>query len=196
MKLGAGSSNFFIVTAVLFEDHEEASECDARINEIRAELGLSAHYEFHFNKSDKRIRIQFLEKVATFDFFYLAVVVDKPKLRNPRFQEKESLIKYASALVFEDSKPYLKDAIVVIDANGSKDFRNRLSTYLKKRVKDDAGHGLIKKVKTARSHGNNLVQLADMVSGAVWRSFRQQDGSYRQLIAARELNVRVWPKSA
>ena len=129
-------------------------------------------------------------------FFYLAVVVDKPKLHNPAFQKKESLIKYASGLVFENAKPHLKDAIVVIDANGSKDFRNQLSKYLKKRVKDDVGYRVVKKVKTARSHGNNLVQLADMISGAVWRSFKQQDGSYRGLVSARELRVQVWPKSA
>ena len=184
------------MTAILFEDHDEANECDARINAIRTELGLSPHYEFHFNKSDKRIRNQFLEKVAPFEFFYLAVVVDKPKLRNPAFQKKESLVKYASGLVFENAKPHLKDAIVVIDANGSRDFRNQLSKYLKKRIKDDAGYRLVKKVKTARSYGNNLVQLADMVSGAVWRSFKQQDGSYRGLVSARELRVQVWPKSA
>ena len=149
MKLGAGSSDLFIVTAVLFADHDEANECDARINAIRTELGLSPNYEFHFNKSDKRIRSQFLEKVAPFDFFYLAVVVDKPKLHNPAFQKKESLIKYASGLVFENAKPHMKDAIVVIEANGLKDFRNQLSKYLKKRVKDGVGYRVVKKVKTS-----------------------------------------------
>lgn len=196
MKLGAGSSDLFIVTAVLFEDHDEANECDHGIDGLRVELGLSPHYEFHFHECDKRIRSQFLEKVAVFGFFYLAVVVDKPKLRNPGFQFKESLVKYASGLVFENAKPHLKNAIVVIDASGSKNFRNQLAMYLKKRIKDDNGYRLVKKVKTARSHGNNLVQLADMVSGALWRSFKHQDGSYRALVAARELNVRVWPKGA
>ncbi len=71
-----------------------------------------------------------------------------------------------------------------------------ISKYLKKRVKDDVGYRVVKKVKTARSHGNNLVQLADMISGAVWRSFKQQDNSYRELVSARELRVQVWPKSA
>jgi hypothetical protein len=41
-----------------------------------------------------------------------------------------------------------------------------------------------------------IALLADMVSGAVWRSFKQKDGSYRELISARELKVQVWPKSA
>lgn len=193
MKLGEGSSEFFIVTAVLFEDHDEANHCDQRINLIRTELGLSDHFEFHFNKCNTAIRHSFLEKVAPFDFFYLAVVLNKPKLRSPGFRVKESLIKYTSGLVFENAKPHLRDAIVVVDASGSKDFRNQLSKYLKKRIKDDGGYRLIKKVKTSRSQGNNLIQLADMVSGAVWRSLKHQDESCRQLISHRELRVQVWP---
>jgi hypothetical protein len=194
MKLSAGSSEFFVVTAVLFEDHDEANQCDERINLIRTEIGLSEHYEFHFSKSSKAVRCNFLKKIASFDFFYLAVVLNKPRLYSPGFQVKESLIKYTSRLVFENAKPYLRDAIVVIDASGSKDFRNQLSRYLKKRIKDDGGHGLIKKVKTSRSNGNNLIQLADMVSGAIWRWFKHQDTSYRSLVSHRELRVQMWPK--
>jgi len=139
------------------------------------------------------IRSQFLEKVAPFGFFYLAVVLNKLKLYGPGFQVKESLVKYASGLVFQNAKPYLRDAIVVIDGSGSKDFRNQLSMYLKKRIMDDGGGRLIRKVKTSRSDGNNLMQLADMVSGAIWRSFKHQDASLRRLISLRELRVQVWP---
>ena len=193
MKVAQGASKFFVVTAVLFEDRDEANQCDERINLIRTELGLSEHFEFHFNKCSQSIRRAFLEAMAPYSFFYLAVVVNKTKLHSPAIAIKESLIKYSTRLVFENAKPYLRDAIVVVDASGSKDFRNQLSRYLKKRIKDDNGARVVKKVKTARSAGNNLLQLADMVSGAVWHSFKHQDVSHRQLIAHRELRVQVWP---
>lgn len=194
MKLNEGSSEFFIVTAVMFEDHDEASRCDERIGQIRTERGLPSHFEFHFSKCRNDIRCDFLKKVATFDFFYIAVVLNKPKLYGPGFQFKESLVKYTSRLVFENAQPYLSNAIVVIDGSGTKDFRNQLSMYLKRRIKDDNGSRLIKKVKTSRSDGNNLVQLADMVSGAVWRANAHQDDAYRQIVAHRELRVQVWPR--
>lgn len=193
MKLGAGSSGFFVITAILFEEHDEAHRCDGRINEVRAELGLGEHFEFHFSKCKTVVRKRFLQAAAVFDFFYLAAVVDKAKLRNPAFQKKESLIKYASGLVFENAKPFLGNATVVIDASGSKDFRNQLSRYLKRRAKNQHGQALIKRIRTSRSRGDNLIQLADMVSGAVWRSFTRGDSSYRQLVSARELKVQVWP---
>jgi hypothetical protein len=200
MKLGTGSSGLFVVTAVVFEDHSEADRCDERINEIRAELGFPARYEFHFNQCIKKVREAFIERVAPFDFFYLAVVVEKGRLnipaKNPASQFKELVIKYAAALVFENAKPYLQDAIVSIDASGSRDFRNQLARFLIMRMRSEGGRRCIKRVKTARSRGNNLIQLADMISGAIWRAFARHDGSYRRLISARELKLEVYPRRA
>ena len=150
MKLGAGSSDLFVATAVLFEDDDEALRCDERINLIRAELGLSPRFEFHFTECKKTVREEFLKKVVPFAFFYLAAVVEKARLntpvKNPAFQFKELIIKYAAGLVFEMAKPYLKDAIVSIDASGSRDFRNQLSRFLKMRIRGDGTYELIKKV--------------------------------------------------
>ena len=58
MKGKPGSSRFFVVTAVLFEDNEEAEMCDKRIDELRAELGLSEKFEFHFNSCPVSLRVQ------------------------------------------------------------------------------------------------------------------------------------------
>ncbi|MCI0693144.1 hypothetical protein L0337_14205 [candidate division KSB1 bacterium] len=46
------------------------------------------------------------------------------------------------------------------------------------------------------SAGNNLLQLADTVSGAINRSFSQKRDAqeYRQIIAHREISVEVIPK--
>jgi len=60
MKLDKGSSALFIVTAVLFEDRDEALACDQKIDHIRKELGLTEKTEFHFNQSRKSVREYFL----------------------------------------------------------------------------------------------------------------------------------------
>ena len=55
----------------------------------------------------------------------------------------------------------------------------------------------MKKVKTEKSRANNLLQLADMVCGAVARSVvseKKQARQYRSLIQFRELQVQVWPR--
>jgi hypothetical protein len=91
----------------------------------------------------------------------------------------------------------LDNATVVIDGSGSREFRRELGTYLRKRINDQKGDSrFIGKIKLQDSHSNNLLQLADMVCGAVARSYNQKEDAetYRRLIAHREIYVQFWPK--
>jgi len=47
-KLEKGSSRYFVISLLIFDDHEEANNCDQRIRLLRKELKLSNDYEFHF----------------------------------------------------------------------------------------------------------------------------------------------------
>lgn len=191
-----GASSYFIVTAILFEDHDEAQACDDKINHLRKELGLSEKTEFHFSKCRRAVREHFLRQVAHYEFLYVGVVFNKANLWGPGFQFKSPFYKYAVNLTFQNAKPYLNDAIVVLDRSGGGNFRRELACYLKKRINEQKGQRLIKKVKMQRSHGNNLLQLADMVCGSLARSFKSDKNDrtvYRHLIRHRELSVQVWP---
>lgn len=197
MKLSGGSSDLFIVTLVVFNDHEEAQAGDDRIRLLRRELGVREEFEFKFNKMNRTFRVAFLEAVGTFGFFYFGTVLQKSRLRGPGFQFKQSFYKYTCSLVFENAKPHLSDATVVIDGSGSREFRKQLSTYLRRKVNDErsaARH--IRKVKVQDSHRNNLLQLADVVCGAVARSHGEKADAaeYRRMISHREIYVQVWPK--
>ncbi len=132
MKGKPGSSEFFAVTAVIFEDEDEAEECERRIASLRAELGLHERFEFHFNSCSRRFRERFLVAVSRSGFFYHSVVLDKARLRAQGFQDKNAFYKYTTSLVFENAKPYLRQAKVVIDRCGDREFRNQLAGYLSK----------------------------------------------------------------
>lgn len=192
LKLDCGSSKYFIITLVVFEENEEAEALDKRINLLRHEFDLYVDFEFKFNKCDKDIRTRFLQAVLPYNFFYFAIVINKKGLYGEGFKFKESFYKYASSLVFENAKPYLRDAKVIIDSSGSKDFRRQLSGYLRSKISG----GYIKKIKLQDSKRNNLLQLADMVSGAVYRDFGEKSDAkiYRNIIKSREIYVQLWPR--
>ncbi len=154
---------------VVFEEIEEAETLDNRINLLKHEFSLYLDFEFKFSKCDKNIRTRFLQAVLPYNFFYFAIVINKEKLYGEGFKYKESFYKYASGLVFENAKPHLHDSTIIIDGSGSKDFRNQLSSYLRKKISG----GYIKKIKLQDSKNNNLLQLADMISGAINRSFSE-----------------------
>jgi len=197
LKIDNGSSRFFTIGLVVFEDHEDAVACDQRIGLIKKELGWEANGEFHFKKNSERVRVAFLQAVAPYNFFYYGIVINKDpiKLSGDGFKNKSSFYKYACRLVFENAKEKLQEAIVVIDKSGNLDFRNQLATYLKRKMNQDAR--IIKKVKMQRSESNNLLQLADYISGVINRSVmntRKQSDKYRRIVAHREIFVQIWPK--
>jgi hypothetical protein len=92
LKIEKGSSKFFTVALVAFEDHEEAIACDQRISLLRRELGWKEGSEFHFNKNSKEIRKSFLKAVLPYNFFYYGIVINKDpqKLWGEGFRNKES----------------------------------------------------------------------------------------------------------
>lgn len=191
-----GSSRLFVVTAILIEENEDAEECDGRISVLKQELRLNENFEFHFNSCSDTFRRRFLETVAGCNFFYYSIVLNKAKLWGPGFKYKESFYKYAAGLVFENAKAHLVEATVVLDECGNREFKLQLSKYLRRRM-NDGKRVLIKKVRMEPSHSNNLLQLADMVCGAVNRSFdtlREHRMEFRRLVNARELKVQVWPR--
>lgn len=196
LKLEQGSSKYFIVGIVLFNDHEEANKCDQRITFLKKELGFNESFEFHFKENSNRVRKAFFEAIRTYDFFYFAIVINKANLYGPGFNFKESFYKYTCSLVFENAKPHLDNAIVVLDGSGGKEFRKQLARYLKTKV-NISSQRYIKKVKPVRSSvSNNLVQLADMVTSAINRSLSDKKDSqtFRDLIKHREIYVQTWPK--
>jgi len=194
LKVNRGSSRYFVIGLISFEENDEALACDQRIELLKRELKLPKGSEFKFGKLRKEQRIKFFEAVLPYSFFYFAIVLNKDtnKLYGEGFAIKESFYKYTCSLVFENAKPYLKNATVIIDGSGSREFKRQLKTYLRKKV----GSDVIKKVKVQASHSNNLVQLADMIIGAVHRSFAEKGDKdvYRKMIGFKEINVQIWPK--
>lgn len=199
LKIKEGSSAYFTVSLVVFEDRDEALLCDQKINLLRHELGWTANSEFHFKRNSDLVRRQLLQAVAPYNFFYYGFVINKDpeKLYGEGFKNKASFYKYTCGLVFENAKDKLKDAIIIIDGSGDLEFRSQLAKYLRRKFNVDKDNRLINKVKMQESSGNNLLQLADYVAGVINRSVknkRKYADEYRKIIAHREISVQIWPK--
>ena len=197
LKLEEGSTQYFGIFMVVFEEHEEAAACDQRITLLRHELGLTLNYEFHFHRNSNRVREAFFKAVLPYQFFYYGIIINKLKLFGEGFKNKESFYKYSSSLLFENAKEKLDNAIVVIDESGRNLFKYQLAKYLKRKLNVSNGLTYIKRVKMQDSKGNNLLQLADMVAGAVTRSLgggRDDKDYFRRIIRSREIYVQIWPK--
>lgn len=198
LRLANGSSRYFTVSLVVFEEIDEANACDQRIWLLKRELGWNLNSEFHFKNNSDKIREEFLRAVNKYNFFYYCVVIDKSpgKFLGNDFKNKASFYKYACSLVFENAKGKLDKAIILIDRSGSLDFRRQLEKYLKSKI-NCSSNRYIKKIKMQDSQKNNLLQLADYVAGAINRSINKKktgSGSFRKIISGHEILVEIWPK--
>lgn len=196
-KTDAGSSRYFVVASVIFEEDEEATACDQRISLLKKELGYNPNFEFHFSENPDRLRKKFLEAVEPYQFFYLCVGIDKnpKKLFGEGFNYKESFYKYACNLVLQNAKPYLSKARVKVDKNGNALFGSQLSKYIKGAMNKD-NFTYIKSVKMEKSGSNNLLQLADYITGVLNRKIQNKKNyqEYYRYISAKELSLQIWPK--
>ncbi len=63
LNLIKGSSKHFVIACVIFDDNLDAEETALKIKRLRRSLGWRDEREFKFNKSNKTLRLQFLEEI-------------------------------------------------------------------------------------------------------------------------------------
>lgn len=195
MKLGRGSSPYFIVGAVSFESQDEASACDAAVDDLKRKLSLGTVFEFHYVDNTRRQQRAFLETVSRFDFRTHILAIDKTRLSRQAVSFNENLYRVAAGLTFESAREHLHDATVVIDGSGDRTFRRQFQSYLKASINlDNQKH--VGSVKIQPAHQNNLLQLADYVASITggYLNNRTAGVSYRrEFLQHREETFRVWP---
>lgn len=196
-KIQQGSSEFFTVGVVIFDDNDEALRCDQAISSLREEMSKPQDFEFHFTENSKRVKAKFIELISRFNFYYLAVSINKDpaKLTGEGFNHPKSFYKYACGLVLMNASQYLHEANIKIDKSGNRLFQGELSKNNRQKIDGRSG-SKIKKFKSENSKNNNLLQLADYITGIVSRKIKgKPDGiEYYKKISAKELNHQIWPK--
>ena len=169
-KIAEGSSQFFVLAVVMFDNHEEASGCERAISALAEELGRGTR-EFKFSKDSHTTRIRFLDAIKQFRFDYRVFVLNKDpdRLYGPGFNSKDTLYKWVCGTALKDVSAEWQDAVVVLDRSGEKTFQRELRSYLQREVRNLHEPGKIKKVKANASQSERLLQLADYVAGTVNR---------------------------
>jgi hypothetical protein len=82
--------------------------------------------------------------------------------------DAESFYRFFVKSMLKFDNQTLRNAKVIIDSSGDREFRRGLQAYLKRHVEI----GAIASVKVRDSKSEPLLQLADMCVGAIARSYR------------------------
>jgi hypothetical protein len=194
LKLGKGSTPFFTVALIVFDQLADMETTEAKIQSLRRTLGTHPNFEFKFNKCDQKTRIAFLSQIADCDFFYYGIVINKAGLYGPGFAYKGPFYKYVTQLVFLNAREHLDQAIVKIDGSGEREFRRQLALYIRKKLNTEK-QKYIASVSFLDSQNSDLIQMADMVAGTLHRFYKGKDDGekYLRVIRHRQAGLQVWP---
>lgn len=183
-KVAKGSTSHFVVAMVIFRDLKQAELASAAIGEARERLRVKP--EFKFNKSANVVRDGFFEAVRPFQFAVRALVVDKARIYSEGLREdKGRFYSYFVKMLLKHDGGVLQGARVKIDGSGDREFKQELAGYLRR----ESAAGKLESVRFSESHRDNLIQLADMAAGAIFRSYRADDrkdaGRWRAMLASK-----------
>lgn len=166
-KLDRGSSAFFVIACVIFEDKLDAEGVSLIMKRYRRGLGWADNYEFKFNKTKKVYIKELLRKVAVFDFKIRAIAVDKSKIYSNELRNRQdSFYNYTIKEVLSKSE-VLRQADVRLDGHSGRQYKKQAITYLRREI--NARSHKIAKVRFVDSRTNNLIQLADLAAGSIHR---------------------------
>ena len=165
-KLAKGSTPYFVVGMIIFKEFAQAEMASKAIGELRQTLSINP--EFKFSKTRPQVKDTFFEEVCKYDFEVRALVVNKTKIYSSKLRnDTDSFYNYFVKSLMQYDNDALSDASIKIDGSGDKEFKKALNAYLRKHI----GQHKIKKFKFTDSRKDNLIQLADMVVGAIARKY-------------------------
>jgi len=184
-SLHKGSTARFVIACVIFDDTLVAEETAVAIKKFRRSVGFPDMMEFKFAKSKDVIKRGFLQTVVNFDFRVRTIVVDKEVITSEELKNsKDSFYNYFIKQVLLHDKGTLSNARIRLDGHGDRLFRRNLTTYLRREL-NGSNRTIMKNLRLVDSKKDVLIQMADMVAGAIRRSYddsKSVNKEYRKII--------------
>lgn len=166
-KVAKGSSQLFAAAMVIFDTADAAERTSKALEQLAKDVGHKT--EFKFSSCRSEVRDAFFTLAARQDFSIRSIIVPKTVIYSPHLRSnKQSFYRYFVKSMIRYDNGRLRSAKVIIDGSGDRMFRRDLQTYLRRETPD----GCIERVTFKNSKSDRLIQLADMIVGAIVRSHR------------------------
>jgi|CXWL01.1.fsa_nt_gi hypothetical protein len=179
LKFGKGASRYFVISVVAtqFPDSLRAS-----LESLRKDLELANRYEFGFHKlASVKLRDKVFTALSGMDFDAWAILVDKAVL-GEAFKAMTGLefyLFFVAELIQLIPEGKRAGGTLILDEFGHPDkTKDELKRILKAR---NIAHGF-RRISLRRSQSEPLIQIADLIAGAIWRRDTHNDtGAYEMI---------------
>ncbi|NPV47287.1 MAG: DUF3800 domain-containing protein [Armatimonadetes bacterium] len=189
-KLDRGSSPALVIAGVIFDDPADAQATADRIELLRVQSGRSSRYQFHFTDMDRRSREDFFRAVRLFPFRVRAIVMAKDRIYPDSMLRRRGdySYSYTAKMLLKHTFGMVEEAKLFVDGEAGRQSLREMVSYLRREC-NTPGLRVIREVRfVPKREGNVLLQLADMVTSGIARSYRTDKSDhrvYRELIQPR-----------
>jgi len=194
-RLGSGSTPSLVVAAVILDCAKAAETTAACIHWYRSDvLGKGRDFQFHFANLKRDWRLGFLEAVTDCPFAVRAIIMQKDRIREGTRLRRggKHFYNFTVRQLLTHAFEHINHAKLYVDGEAGREALKAMVAYLRRECRRE-GLEVFDEVRfVAKREGNVLVQLADMVTGCIARSYRQDRDDrdlYRRVIAPRIQDV-------
>jgi hypothetical protein len=177
-----GASRYFVVAVIATPEPDSLRQLLA---DLRQASGLPAQYEFSFHSlTSAPLRQRVFEALAGADFESWAVVVDKTTLPDPFkvMHGSDFYLYFVTELIRLIPPEKRQGATLILDEFGSPSrLKAELGRFLAAR--DIPRH--FKKIIVRRSRSEPLIQVADLMAGAILRRDAKVDAGAHDYVAGK-----------
>lgn len=186
-RVHGGATPIFAISLVIVDD---PTPITAALDELRHTIHKPG-YEFKFMSTNDATRERFFAVLAKQAFKARCRIVDKRQLMQRDYEATASLYARAVARALSDEACDLIQATVVLDQIFPDRYtKQQLSTEIRRALSPAAkGEAVISDIHYANSRTDSLIQVADMIVGAVARSYTKGDDHFSRLIPPHLLQV-------
>jgi hypothetical protein len=114
-----GSSGYFAVAAVVFNDSLEAESTSLEIKKYKRAIGWRDDHEFKFNKMRRDLIVRFIEEIVSFDFKVYSLYIDKKHVNQGKIPKEWDTV-YNQVVLELLTRIPLHDAVIRIDGKYGK----------------------------------------------------------------------------
>ena len=167
-----GASRYFVLAVVATQD---ADGLRAVLENLRTQENFSQHFEFHFNSlTSAKLREKTLSALQSADFTGWALVVDKTTMPVPlrALTGMEFYLFMVAELISRIPVHIREKGTLILDEVGSAEVA---LTKLKKMLKAPEIRHESSSIFFRRSRSEDLIQVADLVAGAILRRDSKND---------------------
>lgn len=187
--LGLGGSKYFVITAIWTDKPEQFDRIikNARRNKFKKELRKA--YEIKANRSSKELKTWILEKFSILESTHgQSVILEKSKLYSKYLKDNKDKLYNFVAGNLANIGIDTKSLVIRIDrSKGKQNLVDDFNFYMDKKFKEAKWNREIK-VFHSWSHGWSGLQIADIVSWAVFRKYEYNDDHFFKIVE-KKLNI-------